>query len=399
MLKKMIGCVLMIIGTIVGAGMIALPLATSESNFQTTFIIMMFSWIIMTIGAFAILEVNLWFPSGAHLISMVDKTLGKHVKVITWIVYLLLLYSALSAYLSGMGDILHGLLQSAHINLARSLSTVLALLILGTVVVRGVSTVDIVNRNLMTIKLFSYVVLVFAIAPHISFSYLKAGNYTSNTTALMVIITSFAFSFIVPTIRAYLESDLKKLKQVIMWGSASALIIYLLWAACVQGLLPRTGDLGLIGISHSSEPNGLLMKSITAIMKDGFFSGFIKIFMSICMITSFFGVSLGLTDFIADGLQYNKKGLEGVKIYALTFLPPFILVLFSPGIFIKALSYVGFFCIYLLVLLPMMMLYQGRYKKSLQGKLIVPGGKILIIIIGIIAVALLLLQVISEFLH
>lgn len=399
MLKKMIGCVLMILGTAVGAGMLALPLATSGANFQTTVAMMLFSWVVMTIGAFAILEVNLWFPSGAHLISMVDKTLGKPAKQLTWVVYLLLLYSALSAYLSGMGDIIHGLLQSAHIMLPRSLSTLLALLILGGVVSRGVSTVDVVNRSLMSIKLFSYFVLVFAVASHISLPNLVQGKYQIHTTALMVIITSFAFAFIVPTLRAYLNSDVPKLKKVILWGSLSPLIIYLIWTSCIQGMFMRTGDLGLVAISHASDPNSMLMKGITLLVNNTFLSDFAKLFMSICMVTSFLGVSMGLTDFIADGLQYSKKGIEGAKILGLTFIPPFVLVLFDPGIFIKALSYVGFFCVYLLILLPVAMLYYGRYRKSYEGVVVVPGGKKLLIIVGVIGILLLIFQIVSEFVH
>jgi tyrosine-specific transport protein len=399
MLKKMIGCVLMIIGTAVGAGMLALPLATAGANFQTTMIMMLFSWVVMTVGAFAILEVNLWFPSGSHLISMVDNTLGSGVKRLTWVIYLLLLYSALSAYLSGMGDIIHGLLQSVHISMPHAVTTLIALLALGAIVYRGVGTVDVVNRSLMSVKLFSYVVLVFAVASHISFPHLVEGKYQVHTVALMVIITSFAYAFIVPTLRAYLNSDVPKLKKVIFWGSLAPLIIYIIWTVCIQGLFPRTGDAGLLAIAGAQDPNSLLMQGITKVVNDSFLSDFAKIFMSICMVTSFLGVSIGLTDFIADGLQYAKRGWEGSKVMLMTFLPPFVLVLFRPDIFIKALSYVGFFCVYLLILLPVMMLYQGRYRQSKQGPILVPGGKKLLIIVGIIAVLLLLFQVVAEFFH
>src|SRR5579872_3310047 len=128
MLKKMIGSVLMIVGTAVGAGMLALPVATAAANIQTTVLMMLFSWTIMTIGALALLEVNLWFPPGANIISMVGKTFGPYAKIITGLVYALLLYSLLCAYLAGTSDIFQGLLKSiAHIDLSRHITTILAL--------------------------------------------------------------------------------------------------------------------------------------------------------------------------------------------------------------------------------------------------------------------------------
>lgn len=396
MLKKMIGSILMIVGTAVGAGMLALPVATVAANFQTTVLMMLFSWTIMTIGALALLEVNLWFPSGANIITMVGNTFGRTTKIISGLVYALLLYSLLCAYLAGTSDILQGLLKSiAHIDLHRSMTTILALLILGGIVVRGIQTVDITNRGLMSVKLLVYLVLVCAIAPHITLPHLTDGKYVYHTSTLMVIVTSFGFANMVPTLRTYLDSDKRKLTQIILWGSLFALIIYLLWVCSVQGLFSRNGAGGLFAVFHSSEPNSLLMKSISVLIHSNIINIFAKVFISICAITSFLGVALSLTDFVADWLQTEKRGLEGVKVYALTFLPPFLVVLLSPGIFIKALSYAGFFCVFLLILLPVMMLYKGRYHQLLPKNTIVPGGKITLIITAMIAVVLLVLQLIG----
>lgn len=395
MSKKMIGSILMIVGTAVGAGMLALPVATVAANIQTTVLMMLFSWTIMTIGALALLEVNLWFPSGANIITMVGNTFGQTTKVISGLVYALLLYSLLCAYLAGTGDILQGLLKSIHIDLPRAMATLVALVILGTIVIRGISTVDVVNRCFMGVKLLAYVVLVLAIAPHISLAHLTDGKYVYHTNTLMVIVTSFGFANIVPTLRAYLHSDKQKLTQVIVYGSLLALVIYLLWVCCVQGLFSREGANGLFAVFHSSEPNSLLMKSIGILIHSHITDLFAKVFISICAVTSFLGVALSLTDFVADGLQTEKRGLEGIKVYALTFLPPCIVVLLAPGIFIKALSYAGFFCIFLLILLPIMMLYKGRYHQKLPQNIIVPGGKVVLILAGVIAVVLLILQLMT----
>ena len=75
MISKTTGSVLMILGTSIGAGMLALPIVSAYANWPLTFLMMIFSWFLMTTGAFALLEVNLWFSSEANLISMVNNTL------------------------------------------------------------------------------------------------------------------------------------------------------------------------------------------------------------------------------------------------------------------------------------------------------------------------------------
>ena len=395
MWKKIIGCILILIGTAVGAGMLALPVVTAHANIQTTMFVMIVVWLMTIISTLAMLEVNLWFKPGANLLSMTQYTLGPYFKQFTCFVYLLLFYSVISAYLSAGGDVLHSLLGAIHINLPSWARILLALLLLGSIVARGIGTVDIVNRGLMSVKLLSYFILVIAVLPHISLNYLSFGRYTCNTSMIMVIVLAFGFALIIPTLRSYLNSHIASLKAVIIWGTSIILVIYLLWVICVQGLLPREGSNGLLAILKAKDTSSLLMDNISLLIHSSFLSIFVKIFISICTVTSFLGVAISLTDFIADGLQYEKKGLEGIIVYGLTFLPPFLVVLYDPGIFIKALSFGGICCVYIFLVLPLMMLYRGRYHQTYsQGKtLLVPGGKSVVIITGLIAIGLFVLQI------
>jgi len=385
MISKTIGSILMILGTAVGAGMLALPIASAHANWEMTFLMMFFSWFLMTTGAFAILEVNLWFSAETNLISMVDNTLGKYFKLLTWFVYLLLLYSLLCAYLSGGSDILRGLIP----RLSSPVSTILALVILGSIVVRGVSSVDMVNRGLMSVKLVAYGILVIAIFPHINLTNIHAGDFSYKTSTLMVMMTSFGFAIIVPTLRGYLNSDVTRLKKVLFIGSLLPLILYLVWIFVIQGLISRAELLPMI----SGDTNSLLMHTVSMLLNQGVLGNIAKLFISICAITSFLGVSICLADFIADGLQWEKKGFSGIKVYLFAFLPPLIIVLLAPNIFIKALSYAGMCCVYLLILLPALMLYSGRYKKHIEGVRILPNCKYFILSCILMGMILMVLNV------
>lgn len=114
------------------------------------------------------------------------------------------------------------------------------------------------------------------------------------------------------------------------------------------------------------------------------------------MLTAFLGVSLGLFDFLADGLKLEKSGNQGKYTLALTFLPPLAVVLLNPGIYLHALSYAGICCVILLLLLPSIMAWRGR-KVSLVAadNQILPGGNSSLALIGCVAVSLLIIAFIS----
>lgn len=376
MYKKAVGSVLMILGTSVGAGMLALPIVTAHQSFSMSMLLLFSAWLLMTVGAFSLLEVNLWLPANTNMISMADKTIGRWGKFITWVVYLLLLYSLICAYLSGLGDIIQNLLANMSLDIPRWSATLLGLVLFGTIVYRGIGSVDIVNRGLMSIKLVAYFVLVVLVAKHIHINFVFEGNFQWNNSAFMVMLTSFGYAIIIPSLRDYLESDAKLLKRVILIGSLIPFVIYAVWIFVIQGLIAKTGEQGLITMLNSSQPNSMLMSNITHIVNAAWLSNIAKLFISICAVTSFLGVSICLTDFISDGLAIQKKGKPAFTLYGIAYLPPLVIVLMFPGIFIKALDYAGILCLLLLIIIPLVMLYAGRYKHGLREAMLLPYGKV-----------------------
>lgn len=391
MYKKVIGCILMILGTSVGAGMLALPVVTAHESFPMTMMLLFSSWLLMTIGAYSLLEVNLWLPSTTNMISMADKTLGKWGKVITWIMYLLLLYSLICAYLSGLGDIIQSLLANLFIDIPVWTATLLGLFLFGLVVYRGIGSVDIVNRGLMSVKLIAYVLLVGLVAKHVNTNSIFEGDYHWRNSAFMLMLASFGYAIIVPSIRNYLDSDQKLIKKVVLIGSLLPLIIYALWIFVIQGLIPRATEGGLISMITSSHTNSMLMNSISMAIDASWLSSIAKIFISICAVTSFLGVSICLTDFIADGLSIKKTGKPAILVYSISYLPPLLMVLISPGIFIRALDYAGIWCLILLIIIPLTMLYFGRYKLGMKENMLLPYGKTFLL--GSLLVVFLILMV------
>lgn len=390
--KKVIGSIFMILGTCVGAGMLAIPIVSAHESFKISALLLIGAWICMTIGAFAVLEVNLWFKPGSNLITMAQGTLGAWGKVITSLVYLLLMYSLICAYLSSASGIVQTFIGFAHIEVSRSVATIITLLLLGAIVYKGMGAVDLANRLFMSIKLLIFILLVLVIAPQLDISQLAQGDSAIKNSVFIVMVTSFGYATILPSLRQYLDSDRRSLKFIVLVGSLVPFVIFFVWLFVVQAALPHDGVDGLIAMSESDNSSALLMMAITKISQYPWMKFIASIFVSVYVLTSFLCVSIGLADFIADGLKKQKKGKDNILIHALCFLPPLLIVFLKPGIFITALSYAGIWCIILLIILPLLMLYSGRYKNSLSDHHILPGGKWFLSVMLVISLAFLAMQ-------
>ncbi len=393
---KIFGGILLIVGTSIGASMLVLPIAMGGGGFLNSTLLLLACWSVMTFSAFLILEVTLWLPPRTNLLSMARATLGRSGELVAWVTYLLLLYALMAAYISGGSGIFDVLAGVLHIHFPPALDAIFFVLLFGYIVYRGIKPVDYVNRFLMLAKFGSFVLLIMFAAPYVDHHKLLGGHPSALVSAVTVTMTSFGFAPLIPSLRSYFDSDVKKLRLCILIGSLTPLICYTIWNLVILGVLPREGDKGLLQLMQSGGSASELVQSLSYFLQNSSITGVAHIFTIICVLTSFLSVSLGLSDFLADGLKIEKTGKNGGLVFMLTFLPSLIIVLFYPSIFIKALSYAGIFCTILIVLMPALMIWSGRYRKQLAvGRYQVMGGKTAIILLTLVALAILGLGVVK----
>lgn len=369
---KQFGGILLITGNAIGGGMLALPLATAQSGFLYSSFFLIVCWGVMLAGGLLILEVNLWFPPNSHLISMARATLGIYGEIIAWLCYLLLLYALLAAYIAGGSDFLQSILQKMNIHFSGIVTSILFVLILGPIVYKGMHSVDLMNRILMGGKLLIFLLLILCLFPVISTNQLTQGNFQFLPKSLSIIITSFGFAAIIPSLRSYFNSDVKQLRQVIILGSLIPLICYIFWNGAIMGVIPISK---LLIIAKSSQSTSNLSNTLSYLLNKKSITLLAWIFTSICLATSFLGVGISLSDFLQDGIALDQTQKNKFFIYLLTFLPPLMVVLFYPASFMLALNYAGIWCAILLALLPALMALSGRYRQQIKASYRVRGGK------------------------
>lgn len=391
---KQLGGILLITGNAIGGGMLALPLATTQAGFINSTLFLIACWAIMLTGALLILEVNLWFPRHSHLISMARATLGIPGEIIAWLCYLFLLYSLLAAYIAGGSDFLQGLLQKTEVHFATGITATLFVLILGAVVYKGIHSVDLLNRILMGGKLLIFCLLVLCLFPFISIKQLEQGELHHLSASLTIIITSFGFAAIIPSLRSYFHSNMKQLRQVIFFGSLIPLICYILWIGAIMGVIPIDT---LLPITHTSGATSRLTNTLSHLLNNNVITFLAWVFTSLCLATSFLGVGISLFDFLIDGLRLKHTDKNKIIVHLLSFLPPLIIVLFYPAAFMVALNYAGIWCASLLALLPALMAWSGRYHQRIVSPYRVIGGKsllsLLIIVSSIIIVHAIIVDI------
>jgi len=388
---KVITGSLLVAGTAIGAGMLALPITTAAGGFWPAFFIYLVCWFFMTATGLLLLEICLWMPQDANLVSMAHHLLGPVGKGVAWVLYLFLFYSLTIAYVAGGGGFFVVLFGDA---LPVWGGIVLFTLVFGLVIYLGTKAVDRINFLLMIGLIASYIIFVCLGYKHVNVSRLKHSDWGASFFALPIIFTSFSYQGIIPSLTTYFQRDAKKVRYAIIIGTAIPFIAYVIWEFLILGIVPIYGAHGLLDAASKQQtaiyPLKYILKS-TVIYSIG------QAFAFFALTTSFLGVTLGLFDFLSDGLKIPKEGVKKIFLWLIVYIPPLIIALVNPSIFLTALNYAGGFgCALLLGLLPVIMVWVGRYKREFSPLYIqVPGGRPLLSCLALFV----FFEVIIELMH
>lgn len=392
---RVIGGILLVSGTTIGAGMLALPVATGLAGFFPALLLFIFYWAYMTYTAFLMLEVNLWMEPNTNLITMAKRTLGKWGEVLSWIVYLFLLYTLTAAYLAGGAPIFIGFFHYlTGWNIPDWAGPFPLLIVFGFFVYKGTRSVDYVNRLLMGGLAVSYVLMVIFLTPYVKGELLAHIDLKYLLMPVSVVATSFGFHIIIPTLTTYLHRDVRQLKNVILIGSVIPLVVYIIWELLALGIIPLETEHGLIMGSIEGRNGANLLASI---LNHPVLSTIAHAFSFFAIITSFLGVSLSLSDFLTDGLKAHSIRGGRLMICLLTFLPPLAFIWSNPRAFFDALEYAGAFGVVILLgFLPALMIWRGRYYHKMKSTFKTPGGKITLTIIMAISLTVMVLEMANK---
>lgn len=345
-------------GTAVGAGMLGIPLIAGGLGFVLASALLIGCWGVMMIAAFLLLHVNMAYKEKSNLGTMAKESIGKVGTVLTFVSYLLVLYSFIAAYMTGGASLLgHALSHYFHIETSSVDNVLIFTCALGVFVYFGTRSVDYVNRVLLTIKLIAFLIMVALLMPHIRLESLTPVPTSPNSLliAVPVMVSAYSFQMVIPSLRDYLHSNVDKIKRAIWIGGTIPLIVYLLWVAVIFGLLPEL-------TANDDLPK--MVSLLEGKVKLPFLKWIINCFTDIAVTTSFLGIAMSLFHFVRDGFHLNKKRFFDKPLAILiTFVPPFLFAWAYPKGFLMALNYAGAFSVVLLLIIPVWMGLWIRHKK------------------------------------
>lgn len=391
---SLIGGILLIGGSCLGAGMLALPILTGLSGFFPSMTMFFCAWAFMTITGLLMVEVNGWFQNQVNIVSMAGLTLGAVGRILSWGLYLFLFYSLLVAYISGSGSLGSTYFETYFsIKLPNWVGSFVFATLFGSIVYMGTRAVDHWNRLFMLGKIFTYVAMVVLGVEYIKPHLLLRTEPVYAVFSLPVLIISFGYHNMIPTLTAYMKGDIKRVRTVILGGSVFALVVYLIWEIVVLGIVPPEGQWGLI---NSWQHGRQASEAVAGVLGITWMSSFAEGLAFFALLTSFVAQTLALVHFLADGLKVKSAKHESIPLCVLALAPPLIFAFIYPQLFIKALNFAGGICaVVLFGVLPALMVWVGRYSKNIKSSYQVIGGKPLLITILLFALFILFFQVSS----
>ena len=381
-MNKTVGSTLLVAGTMIGAGMLAMPLTSAGIGFCFTLVLLLGLWALLTFSALLFVELYQTAESDAGIGTLAEQYFGKAGRIIATAVLIIFLYALIAAYISGGGSLLKDLLPESF---GDKVSILLFTVIFGSFIVIGTHSVDKINRVLFFVMLAAFAVVLSLMLPEIKFDNLMATPIDNALiiSASPVFFTAFGFHGSIPSLNKYLDGNVKALRISILAGSAITLCAYILWQMSTHGLLTQNEFLQIL--KEDATLNGLV-KATLAITGSNIIAGAVKLFSTLALVTSFLGVGLGLLECIEDLLKRSFNISAGrISLGLMTFIPPLVFALFYPEGFILALGYAGQMFAFYAVVLPVSLVWKARRAHTnLPYK--VWGGNLTLIIVLVLGV-------------
>jgi tyrosine-specific transport protein len=394
----------LIAGTTVGAGILALPAVTLPSGILPSTSALIAVWLYALISGLLIAEATLnamrleGRPS-IGLLGIVEKTLGKLGARIASGAYLFMHYALLVAYITQGGEILVSAISKlwgVENLLPTWVGTTTFTLIFGGIMYLGREKfIEKLNNAFVGIVIVSFLGLMLLGGGQIKSTQFLIQDWSAVGSAVSVMCVALFYQNVVPVVVTQLEGDVRKIRQSIFIGSLIPLIMFLAWNALI--LASVSPDM-----LHSTSSTTVFdpLQILRAGGAGEWLGVLVSIFSEFAIATSFIGFVYGLLDLFKDIFLVTQGELSGrLPLYSLVLFPPMTLGTLNPSIFFTALDYTGTFSISVLGgIIPVLMTWKQRQEQKKSNSInqsLVPGGKVTLIVMVGVALALIVRQIMS----
>ncbi|MEH1973008.1 MAG: aromatic amino acid transport family protein [Nostoc sp.] len=401
---NVLGSTALIAGTTVGAGILALPAVTLPSGIVPSTSGLIAVWLYALVSGLLVADVTLNTMrtegrASIGFLGVVEKILGKLGARIAGGAYLFMHYALLVAYITEGGEILgYAAAKVWGVQILPTWvgTTTFTLLFGGIMYLGREKFIEKLNSAFVGIVIVSFLGLLFLAGGHIQSAQLLFQNWSALGSAISVMSVALFFQNVVPLVVAQLEGDAGKIRQSIFIGSVIPLIMFLAWNAVILGSISPD-------MLHGTSDGRTVFDPLQILRAGGageWLGVLVSIFSEFAIVTSFIGFVYGLLDLFKDIFLLAQGRLSSrLPLYSLVLFPPMTLGTLNPSIFFTALDYTGTFSISVLGgIIPALMSWKQRQEQENSDSInqpLVPGGKVTLIVMIGVALAMMGRQILS----
>ena len=170
-----LGATFLVMGTTIGAAMLALPVLTALGGFVPSLLLYLICWLLMAGTGLLFLELVLWMGAGTNIVSMSGRIMGRSGRVFAWIVYLYLFYSLTVSYVAGGGLVIADITDGA---VPPWLGSLLLIIFFAPWVYVGPKAVDKTNFIMVIGLAISYLAFIVLGSPHVDIAFLGHADWS-----------------------------------------------------------------------------------------------------------------------------------------------------------------------------------------------------------------------------
>ncbi len=327
-----------VVGNMLGAGILALPVNLCAAGFLPSVAATLLMWVLMTYTALIYSEQkSLTTNEHADLPTFFQQELGSAGKWVTIVANLIILYGVLVAYLCGIAAIIMSL-QSA---LPKPVVMTLYFLLVTGMTAFGMQMMKKCTPYMVTIMWITFGALVFMVVPDVSKFNIEQLDWSYIPAGLPVLLMAFHFHNIIPTICRTLNHDRRKIRTAIIGGTTIGMLMNITWLLVVLGALPLSNPETHIDLITAFGKNDPATIPLGQLLQTPVFTYTALIFAVVAMSTAFMANGTALMSFMRDltATHFNTK--SKILVWVLSFIPPLVVGLIYPDIFLVAINLVG----------------------------------------------------------
>jgi len=367
---------LLILGTSVGVGMLGMPVELSKGGFTPGTFFLVFTWAISLLTGLIFVEAISYLHREVNFASLAEDFIGFGSKISLVFVYLLLFLSLLFAYVKGSGIFISDLIPQVP----TWLGALIFLAIFLPLIIKGPKGIVKVNTLLTLFMFVAFVILMILGLNKINLSNLTHKDWMNGYQSSPLLVTSFGFHIIIPSLFIYLNKNKYLLRWAVILGTTITMIVYLLWNAYIMGVVPITGE---VSLTTALQLDQTAISPLKKLSSSRFMTQLSQIFYFCALTTSFIGVSLSTIDFSIDAFKLEKTLRNKILVSVYVFVPALILSVTNLRIFYLSIKFgAALACVLLLIIFPLVLAIKISWNKTILRKTIL--GFAFIFSLGII---------------